>query len=105
MPILVMEGSDHVRDVITAILELEGYDVVTAASGIEALHCLRRRSDIALAHVDVTVPSLNAWHLRQTMLSSPVLASVPFVMMTGAIPPDFMPPGALLRKPFGMRDL
>jgi CheY-like chemotaxis protein len=105
MPILVVEGNDHVRDVISAILEIEGHDVLIASNGIEALHLLRRRDDIALALVDVTVPSLDGWHLRRTMLSSPALSAVPLVMMTGGIPPDDVPPGVLLRKPFGMADL
>jgi len=105
MPVLVVEGNDHVRDVITAILGIDGYEVVLASSGIEALHLLRRRQDIVLVLMDVTEPMLDGVTLRQTMLATPVLAAIPFVMMTGGIRPALLPPGALLRKPFGMSEL
>ena len=111
MPILVVEGNDHVRDVISAILEISGYEAVMASSGMEALHTLRRRRDFVLALVDVTEPTLDGWDLCRTVLATPELAGVPLVMMTGAIPPTgATPPGglpasALLKKPFGMHDL
>jgi CheY-like chemotaxis protein len=105
MPVLVVEGNDDVRDVINAILVLDGHEVVIASSCIEALHLLRRRRDIVLALVDLTEPTLDGWNLRRTMLADSTLAAVPFVMMTGAIAPVYLPPEMLLRKPFGMSEL
>ena len=105
MAILVMEGNDHVRDVIAAILEWEGYDAVLAANGMEALQQMRRRSDIVLALVDATADAQDAWTLRRTILADRRLARVPIVMMTGAMPPSHLPAGMLLKKPFGMSEL
>ncbi len=105
MPVLVVEDNDDVRDVINAILVHGGYEVMNASSCIEALHLLRRRRDIVLALVDATEPTSDGWSLHRTILSDSALAAVPLVMMTGALPPIYLPPEMLLRKPFGMNEL
>ncbi len=104
MIILVVEENDYIRDVITVILQGEGYEVAVASNGLEAIHFLRRRNDIDLVLADVMMPFMDGWQLRLAMLARADIAAVPIVMMTGGLAPSAagLP---LLRKPFGMKEL
>jgi CheY-like chemotaxis protein len=53
--ILVVEDHDETREVVSMILQTEGYDVVVAADGDAAVDCARRtRPDVAI--VDIFLP-------------------------------------------------
>jgi CheY-like chemotaxis protein len=104
MSILLVEGHKHVREVITSILEGEGYDVLIATSENEALDLLRSERSIALALVDVAESTLDGRRLCEAVLASAEIA-VPLVVMTGGIPPEDLPVRSRLRKPFGMNEL
>jgi DNA-binding response OmpR family regulator len=58
--ILVVDDDDAVRDGLDAVLVREGYEVVAASNGIQALAVLRRQPcDLAL--LDMNMPLLNGW--------------------------------------------
>jgi DNA-binding response OmpR family regulator len=55
--ILVVDDDDSVRDVLTQHLEGEGYTILTAENGVDALKLIRsRRPDLVL--LDVMMPGL-----------------------------------------------
>lgn len=58
--ILVVDDDDAVRSGLSGVLASEGYEVVTAINGIQALAALRRQPcDLAL--LDMNMPMLNGW--------------------------------------------
>ncbi len=58
--ILVVDDDDAVRIGLDNVLATEGYEVVTASNGIQALAVLRRQPcDLAL--LDMNMPLLNGW--------------------------------------------
>jgi DNA-binding response OmpR family regulator len=58
--ILVVDDDDAVRHGLNDILVTEGYEVITASNGIQALAALRRQPcDLAL--LDINMPLLNGW--------------------------------------------
>jgi two-component system response regulator MprA len=58
--ILVVDDDDAVRHGLNDILVTEGYEIVTASNGIQALAALRRQPcDLAL--LDINMPLLNGW--------------------------------------------
>ena len=64
-PILVVEDNADVRDAWEALLEGEGYRVVSAASGREALRWLRSSEVMpALILLDLIMPGMNGWDFR-----------------------------------------
>ena len=58
--ILVVDDDDAVRIGLNDVLGTEGYEVVPASNGIQALAALRRQPcDLAL--LDINMPLLNGW--------------------------------------------
>lgn len=56
--VLVVEDDPHVRSTLEQLLRFEGYEVVLAANGVEALEAIgHRQPDVAL--VDVVMPELD----------------------------------------------
>ncbi|HEX2462506.1 MAG TPA: response regulator, partial [Vicinamibacterales bacterium] len=57
-PILVVDDDDDVRNMLCAVLAAEGYPVVSAADGVEALTRMRHDPP-ALAVVDMMMPRMD----------------------------------------------
>jgi len=79
--ILVVEDDPDVRDALTTILETEGYHVVKACDGQEALGQLRA-STPSLILLDLYMPVMNGWAFRAEQLRDPKLASIPVVVVS-----------------------
>jgi CheY-like chemotaxis protein len=54
--ILVVDDDDHVREVVTAFLEHEGYLVLAAASAQQALDLLATNPGVRLLFTDIAMP-------------------------------------------------
>jgi two-component system, cell cycle sensor histidine kinase and response regulator CckA len=100
--VLLVEDLDSVRDVLASLLELRGFEVLTAASAEEALDVAREhRFDILLTDVMLSGrsgPEL-ARELASTRPGTPVLfmSGHPANAMT---PRDLVDPRTFLQKPF-----
>ena len=59
--VLVVDDEADIRATVSAMLEIEGYDVDEAANGADALHARRgaRRPDLIL--LDMRMPVLDGW--------------------------------------------
>ncbi len=79
--ILVVEDNIEVRATITQCLEMEGYLVVTAEDGIEALGLLKRVTpDLILS--DINMPNMNGIELYTEIRANPRLLPIPFIFLT-----------------------
>ncbi|MBI5485589.1 MAG: response regulator [Deltaproteobacteria bacterium] len=56
--ILVVDDEENARVALSKILSHEGYDVSSAANGLEALNFLRSR-DVELIITDINMPEMN----------------------------------------------
>ena len=77
--ILLVEDHADAREALQALLELEGYEVVTAAEGLAALEIARaKHPDIAL--IDIGLPGLDGYEvarrLRAAEGSRPILVAL-----------------------------
>jgi two-component system, chemotaxis family, chemotaxis protein CheY len=106
--VLLVEDDLDLRDVVQDVLEEEGYDVIPAADGRQALEYLRvssRNDDApALLILDLMMPIVSGWAVLEAMRSDPSL-QVPVIVVSagaGARPNDV---AAFLRKPFNLSDL
>ncbi len=80
--ILVVEDEPDIRELIRLNLELDGFDVVTAADGEEGLDkAAGARPDAII--LDVMMPGLDGWEvLGRLKANDATLAEVPVVMLT-----------------------
>jgi two-component system, cell cycle sensor histidine kinase and response regulator CckA len=97
--ILVVEDSDAVRTLTARLLTTEGYPVVTANDGVEALEVLERTA-IRLVVTDLKMPRMDGHELgKQVARRWP---GVGMIFITGHPEPVLTSelPGPLLMKPF-----
>ena len=82
MKVLVIDDDYAVLDAIKDVLEDEGYDVVLAANGLEALKELRRGDRPCLILLDLMMPVMNGWEFRREQLEDSTLAEIPTILIT-----------------------
>lgn len=79
--ILVVDDEANNRNVMVAQLASEGYELVTAGSGEEALELIdRRMPDLIL--LDVMMPGISGFDLAEILKSEERTAGVPIIMLT-----------------------
>ena len=104
MRILIVDDEEVLRDVLDAVLRREGFDVVSAASGEEALSLLDGDAEIDLVILDIMLPGISGIDtLRSIRISNPhlpVIIITAFSSIDGAI--EAMKYGAYhyIPKPF-----
>jgi CheY-like chemotaxis protein len=84
--VLLVDDEHAIIDALSGILEDEGFRVVTAANGRDALVCLETMSplpDVAL--VDVMMPVMDGRELLERLRGDPRWSRIPVVMMS-AVP-------------------
>jgi CheY-like chemotaxis protein len=76
---------DHhdIREGLAEFFTDEGYTVLTAANGQEALEALERHPDACLILLDLTMPVMDGWEFRRRQRADPALASAPVLVLTG----------------------
>ena len=83
--VCVVDDDADIREVLTDVLALEGYDVVAAGDGESALALLRARpSRCRVILLDLMMPHMNGWEFRRQQLQDPAIASIPVLLLTGA---------------------
>ena len=63
MKILVLEDEFSIRSFVTLNLKREGYDVIEAASGEEAIALFDKNQDINMAVLDVMLPGIDGFEV------------------------------------------
>ena len=82
MSILIVEDEHPIRDIITEILEDEGYRVAGATNGLEALKYLRQHAHPRLILLDLGMPVMTGWEFREHQQRDPQLAEIPVIVMS-----------------------
>jgi CheY-like chemotaxis protein len=81
--VLIVEDDLDIRDALSQILEEEGYTVVTAANGREALDMLRNGCPPPrLILLDLMMPVMNGWQFRAEQNADPSLRDIPVVIIS-----------------------
>ena len=89
--ILVVEDDRDTREMLERFLQLEGFDVRTAANGEAALKCLQSSDSPCLILLDLMMPVMNGWEFRRAQARHPDLAKIPVVVVTAAGPRSDIP--------------
>ena len=89
--IMIVEDDRDTREMLERFLQLEGFEVRTAANGEAALAVLRREGAPSVILLDLMMPVMNGWQFRQAQRDDPDLASIPVVVVTAAGPQSSVP--------------
>jgi two-component system, cell cycle sensor histidine kinase and response regulator CckA len=104
--VLLADDEEELRAIGKAILRANGYDVLTAVDGADALDTFaRRRGEVDLVLLDLSMPALSGWEVMDRMLA--IDPDVKIVVCSG-YPVDLGESGkamATVAKPFDLVDL
>jgi two-component system sensor histidine kinase ChiS len=79
--ILVVDDNDMNLMLISKILELEGYQVVSARNGREAIQSVvGKMPDLAI--LDVMMPDMDGYELCKKLRQPPLNVAIPIVLLT-----------------------
>ena len=82
--VLVVDDEPDVLLLCRVNLEFEGYEVVEASDGEEAMERLReQRFDVML--LDVMMPKMDGWQVLEAVKADPDLKDLPVVMLTAKV--------------------
>lgn len=111
--IVVVDDEPDIREIISASLQMHGYDVQQAADGVEG-QALIRKAKPDLAILDVKMPRMNGFELLMALRKDAATAKQKVLMLTsltaGSGKRDEMWRESLdvtdfLSKPFGTEEL
>jgi CheY-like chemotaxis protein len=80
--VMVVDDDEDIRAVLKLFLEAEGYRVITAADGREALQQLQTPERPSLILLDLMMPGMDGEQFMKAVRRTP-LASIPVVIMSG----------------------
>jgi CheY-like chemotaxis protein len=83
--VLIVDDEPSVRSMLADVLRGEGYRVLSAAHGRDALVTLRRGARPCLILLDMLMPEMDGWQFAAELRADPNLASIPFAAI-GANP-------------------
>ena len=79
MKILVVDDESRMRKLVRDFLVKEGFVVLEAADGLEALDVFYAEKDIALIILDVMMPKMDGWQVCREVRTN---SKVPIIMLT-----------------------
>lgn len=82
--VLVVDDDDDLREMVSQMLELEGFTVCAARNGREALDFLRSNPAPSVIVLDLMMPVMSGQEFREEQLRDQALASIPVVLLTAA---------------------
>ena len=108
--VLVVDDDDVIRQLITVNLELEGFDVVTAVDGQDALDKVKD-ARVQVVTLDVMMPRLDGWETAARLRDDPDTSHIRVVLLSARAQEADLQRGekigvdAYLTKPFDPDDL
>jgi diguanylate cyclase (GGDEF)-like protein len=107
--VLVVEDSPEISAMMALTLQLEGYEVVQAGDGLQALEAARNtRLDLIL--LDVMMPGLSGFEVAQALKANQSTADIPIIFVTAKHEVDDLVQGLevavdYISKPFAVPEL
>jgi len=79
--VLIIEDEGDIRHFIARVLELEGYQVLSASDGPNGLALLRENA-VSLVLLDLRLPGMDGWTVLREIKHDEALAATPVVVLT-----------------------
>jgi DNA-binding response OmpR family regulator len=79
--VLVADDDPDILNLVTLRLERDGYEVIAAHDGVEAMErALERAPDLAL--IDVSMPKLDGYQVTETLRGHHTTRAIPIILLT-----------------------
>jgi CheY-like chemotaxis protein len=105
--VLLVEDDYDVRDTLQDLLESEGFDVIPAANGKQAIDFLRyaKPGGDFVVVLDLMMPMVSGWEVLDLLTKDSRLSGIPVIVLSALA--TERPPRAqeFVRKPFTMQTL
>jgi len=109
--IMVVDDDPDVVDILTAILEAEGYDAVGTARSRDALRAMKHQHPDLLL-LDIMMPEMDGFEVLRHMKADPETEGIPVIAVTARtrtspkmIGPNVAECQEYVMKPFGNKEL
>ena len=79
--VLVVDDDAAARDLLTRFLRREGFGVITAATGDQALRLAREQLPDAIT-LDVIMPGMDGLEVLRALKADPTVAAIPVILLT-----------------------
>ena len=79
--ILIIEDETDIQNFAARVLELEGYQVITANNGEKGMEIIREYP-VALVLLDLRLPGRDGWSVLREIKRNPELSMIPVVVLT-----------------------
>jgi len=80
--ILVVDDDEAIREVLKMSLEMEGYPVMTANNGKDALDILSKSPNQGLILLDLMMPVMNGWEFVEEFQKIEKYSNIPIILIT-----------------------
>ena len=102
--VLVADDDEDIVFMLKSMLEKNGYEVVTAADGEQALRVLRTQTP-DLMIVDLTMPNMSGWNFTTKVRQNERFKNTPIIVLSGLLenqrePEVFESASIYMPKPF-----
>jgi CheY-like chemotaxis protein len=102
--VLLVEDDHVIREELAEILRFEGFTVITAVDGRDALERLAR-SPVRVIVLDLMLPVMSGWELAEVVRSSPDYSAIPILTITAVANAHRAPGGPVFLKPLNIDSL
>lgn len=102
--VMVVEDEAAVSEMVVAALEDEGYRVLTARDGQDALQAVQREPPDAIV-LDLRLPSVDGWQVVRWCRARPVTSATPIIVVSAvrdAVQDADIEPLVFVEKPFDL---
>jgi two-component system response regulator CpxR len=105
--VLLVEDDLDARDVLQDLLEDEGFDVVPAANGKQAIDYLTLDNDDGadIVILDLMMPMISGWEVLERMTDDHRLADIPVIVLSAVTTAKPSRAQGFLHKPFSLDTL
>ena len=97
--ILVVDDNAHALRAMSDLLEFEGFSVLTARNGLDALNKMRTVDHISLVLLDLWMPLMDGREVLSRKRGDPGIAEIPVVVLSAVPPLSLDGADEVLRKP------
>jgi CheY-like chemotaxis protein len=82
--VLIVDDNEDAREALAEIFQIDGFAVLTAANGQEALELLKIEHPCVVL-LDLMMPVMNGWEFLRRRKAQPELAKIPVIVISAVL--------------------